>query len=323
MKRFFALAVMAMLVVFAGCANGGNEQASKVTEQSSGLRVVSLKGPTSMGIVKLMEDNKNNTYEIYGTADEAVAKITKGETDIALVPANVASVLYNKTGGKVQVAGINTLGVLYVVENGNTINSVADLKGKTIISTGKGTTPEYALNYVLAKNGIDPSKDVTIEFKSEAAEASAAMAANRGSVAVLPQPYVSTVLAKNQDMRMALDLTAEWDKVSEDSSMVTGVVLVRKEAVDTKKAELDKFLAEYKTSVDFVNNNVEEGARLVAGVGIANEEVAKAAIPYCNIVLIEGDEMKAKLGGYLKALFDQNAASVGGTLPDEAFYYSK
>lgn len=325
MKKILAIITAAMLLVFAGCtkSNDAAVGGDKAPGQYGAFKVASLKGPTSMGIVKMMADNQNNSYEIFGTADEAVTKLTKNEIDIALVPANLAAVLYNKTEGKVQVAGINTLGVLYVIEKGDTVKSVADLKGKTIMSTGKGTTPEYATNYILSQNGIDPAKDLTIEYKSEAAQAANELIAGNGTIAVLPQPYVSTVLAKNPDMRIALNLTEEWDKVSSDSAMVTGVVLVRKEVAENRKDDLDAFLAEYKKSVDFVNSNVDEGAKLVAEKGIAAEAAAKAAIPYCNIVLIEGEEMKTKLGGYWKVLADQNPAAVGGKLPDEGIYYNK
>lgn len=328
MKRILAIFTAAMVLVFAGCAKnnntaqGGNEGVN-VAGISSGFKVASLKGPTSMGIVKMMQDNKNNNYEMYGTADEAVAKLTKGEIDIALVPANLAAVLYNKTGGQVRVAGINTLGVLYIVEKGDSIKSVADLKGKTIVSTGKGTTPEYSLNYILSQNGIDPNKDVNVEYKSEATEAANEVIAGKEAVAVLPQPYVSTVLAKNSDLHIALNLTEEWNKVSSDSAMITGVVLVRKEVAESKGADLNVFLEEYKRSVDYVNGNVDDAAKLVAEQGIAAEEAAKNAIPYCNIVLIDGDEMKTKLLGYWQVLYNQNPASVGGKLPDEAICYAK
>ena len=323
MKKILALTLAVALLLFTGCAksNTQGETQKDSTNTYGGFKVVSLKGPTSMGIVKMMEDNKNNSYEMLGTADEAVGKITKGEADIALVPANLASVLYNKTEGKVKIAGINTLGVLYVVEKGETVKSINDLKGKTVISTGKGTTPEYAFNYILSQNGINPSSDLTIEYKSEATEAAGEIMADRASIAVLPQPYVTTVLQKNPELRIALNLTEEWEKASKDSALVTGVVLVRKEIAENRKTDLDSFLNEYKQSVNYVNTNVEEAAKLVETYGIVNKEVAEKAIPLCNIVLIEGNEMKTKLNGYFNALYEQNQASVGGKLPDEAIYY--
>lgn len=291
------------------------------------IKIASLKGPTTIGMVKLMSDSaaekttNNYNVDIYATADEIVTKIVKGEIDIANVPCNLASVLYKKTEGAISVAAINTLGVLYVVESGDTIKTVADLKGKTIYSTGKGTTPEYILNYILKSNGIDTEKDVNIEYKSEATEVAAVMADDKNAIGVLPQPYVTVAQTKNADLKVALDLTSEWDKVSTDSSCVTGVVIVRNEFLEANKDAFDSFLADFKSSTEYVNANVDEAAKLVGEYDIVAEPVAKKAIPLCNIKYIDGSEMKTKISGYLSVLFDADPTSVGGTLPDDAFYY--
>ena len=239
------------------------------------------------------------------------------------MPCNLAGVLYNKTGGAVEVAAVNTLGVLYVVTTGDDITSVADLAGKTIYTTGKGTTPEYVLNYVLAQNGLTPGEDVTIEYMSEATEVLAAMQASSGyPVAMLPQPYVTTAQMQMEGLKVALDMTEEWDKVSPDSALVTGVVVARKEFVEQNEAAFNEFLEDYKASTEFVNANVDEAAALVAGYEIVPKEpIAQKALPECNITFISGADMKAKVSGYLKVLYDQNPEAVGGTLPDDAFYY--
>ena len=239
------------------------------------------------------------------------------------MPCNLAGVLYNKTGGAVEVAAVNTLGVLYVVTTGDDITSVADLAGKTIYTTGKGTTPEYVLNYVLTQNGLTPGEDVTIEYMSEATEVLAAMQASSGyPVAMLPQPYVTTAQMQMEGLKVALDMTEEWDKVSPDSALVTGVVVARKEFVEQNEAAFNEFLEDYKASTEFVNANVDEAAALVAGYEIVPKEpIAQKALPECNITFISGADMKAKVSGYLKVLYDQNPEAVGGTLPDDAFYY--
>lgn len=326
MKKILVIFTAVLLLMFAGCAKSntdvGNQDGNKTIGYGS-LRIAGLKGPTTMGVVKMMEDNKNNNYQVFGTADEAAVKITNGDIDVALVPANLAANLSKKTQGQVQIAGINTLGVLYIVEKGDTVKTVSDLKGKKIISTGKGTTPEYVLNYILVKNGIDPEKDVNIEYKSEATEVAAEIDAGKADIALLPQPYVTTVMSKTSGLRLALDLTKEWEAIDNSGALVTGVVLVRKEIIDTRKNDVDAFLAEYDQSVTYVNGNVSEAAVLVEKQGIAPAKVAAQAIPKCNIVLITGQEMKDKLNGYFKALYEQNPASVGGSLPDEGVFYSK
>ena len=244
------------------------------------------------------------------------------------MPANLGSVLYNNTQGKVQVLAINTLGILYVVENGEqTVHSFEDLRGRTIYSSGKGATPEYALNYLLEGNGIDPEKDVTVEYKSEHSECLAALLSNEGSVAVLPQPFVTTAQMKQDSVHVALDLTAEWAKLQEGSeepsAMLTGIVIARTDYVAEHPEEVSKFLDGYKASVEYVNANVDDAAKLIAAFDIVPEAVAQKALPYCQIVFIEGAEMKEQLSGYLKVLFDQNPQSVGGALPDDAFYFQR
>lgn len=297
-------------------------------EAGEAVRVASLKGPTSMGLVKLMEDDKAgeslNDYEfaVEGTADAIVPALVKGELDIALVPANLASVLYNNTKGGVMVAAVNTLGVLYVLEAGDTIQSVADLRGRTVYSTGKGTTPEFGLNYVLAGNGLDPAVDLTVEYKSEATEVAAALANGTATVAMLPQPFVTAVLAQNSNLRVALSLTDEWAKVNEASALITGVVVVRRAFAEERPEALTAFLEEYAASTVYVNEHPAEAAEWIVNLGIvANAAIAEQAIPASNIVCIVGEEMKAKLSGYLAALEAQNAQSVGGALPADDFYY--
>ena len=297
--------------------------------QRTVFRIAGLKGPTTMGMVKLMSDadagaaRHDYAVTMYGAADEIAPLLIKGEVDVVVIPCNLASILYNKTQGAVEVAAINSLGVLYVVSTGDEVKSVADLKGKTIYSTGKGTTPEYVLNYILTENGIDPAKDVTIEYYSEATEVAAAMQnAGDGAIAMLPQPYVTVLGMQMENLTVCLDMTEEWNKVSPDSGLVTGVVVARKEFVEANEAAFNEFLADYTASAAYVNENVEDAANLVAQYEIvAKAPIAQKAIPACNIVSITGSEMKAKIGGYLQVLYDQNPEAVGGTLPDDAFYY--
>ena len=292
------------------------------------MRIAGLQGPTTMGMVKLMKDQESMEsplYEVtmYGAADEIVPLLTKGELDAAAIPANLAATLYQKTEGKIQVAAVNTLGVLYVVTTGDEVASVADLAGKTIYSTGKGTTPEYVLNYILSENGIDPAKDVTIEYKSEATEVLAMLqSAGEGAVAVLPQPYVTAAQAQVEGLTVALDLTEEWNKIDPDSQLITGVLAVRSDYAQQHPEELEVFLADYRSSIEWVTTNTADAAQLVAEYGIvAKAPLAEKALPACNITYMDGADMKQALSGYLDVLYQQDAASVGGALPGDDFYY--
>ena len=326
----------------AGCGSQSTDEGSKQSEENSAkqeqtaepvdVNIAALKGPTAMGMVKFMDDvdksevdDENYNFQIAASADEVTPKLVQGELDIAAVPANLASVLYNNTKGQVQVLAVNTLGVLYIVENGETVQSAADLKGKTIYASGKGSTPEYALNYILEKNGLVPGEDVTIEWKSEHSECVSELAQDPEGIAMLPQPFVTTAQAKNPDLKVALDLTEEWDKLmegeAEKSRMLTGVVVVRREFAEENPEAVSDFMERYASSVEYVNANVEDAAGLVEKYDIVTKDVAVKAIPECNIVCITGEDMKEQLSGYLQVLLDQNPESIGGKLPEDDFYY--
>ena len=313
------------------------EKAKSESEENSepvDMNITALKGPTAMGMVQFMDQaeqgaltDENYHFSISASADEVTPKLVQGKTDVAAVPANLASVLYNKTNGQVQVLAVNTLGVLYLVENGNSVQSAADLKGKTIYASGKGSTPEYALDYILRQNNIDPEKDVTIEWKSEHSECVAAILTGENSIAMLPQPFVTTVQTKNPSIRIALDLTEEWEKVQEKeekkSSMITGVVVARTVFVKENPEAVEHFLEHYEDSVEYVNGNTEEAAQLVGKYDIVPPQIAQKALPECNIVYIDGEDMKEQLSGYLEVLKNQNPQAVGGVVPQDDFYYTE
>lgn len=340
MKKLLALILSAVMAVgcFTACSapaestsESTSESVVESTETVEGITInlAGMSGPTSMGLVSMLDKaSKGETVNTYnftlaGAADEITPKLVKGELDIAAVPANLASVLYNNTEGKIQILAVNNLGVLYVVEQGETVKSFADLKGKTIYSTGKGTTPEYALNYLLTQNGLDPAADVTVEWKSEATEIVAALKQDANAIAVLPQPFVTVAQTQIEGLNVALSFNDEWNKLGNGSSLVTGVIVARKAFVEENPAQVAAFLDEFKASTEFINTNVEEGAALVEAIGIVKAPIAKKAIPNCNIKFIEGSEMKAVVGGYLQTLFDQNPKAVGGKMPADDFYYAR
>lgn len=292
------------------------------------VSIMALSGPTGMGMARFMKDaaegiltDNNYSFELAGAVDEITPNIVQKKVDIAAVPANLASVLYNNTEGGVKVLAVNTLGVIYIVETGDSVNSVSDLKGKTIYASGKGATPEAALNYILKENGLDPEKDVKIEWKSEHAECLQALLTNDNAVAMLPEPFVSSAKAQNENVRTALDITKEWDKLGTDSQLITGVIVGVTDFVEKNDAAVRNFLKNYKESIDFVNENIDDAAAIIGEYGIVPEAVAKKAIPNCNIVFMAGDEMKDKLNGYLNVLYKENPQMVGGELPGHDFYY--
>jgi len=296
------------------------------------VTIASLKGPTTMGLVGLMDQVASGTaaedYQVtmYGAPDEVVPLLAQGTVDIALIPANLAAVLYNKTAGtdaQLSVLAINTLGVLNIVENGDTVHSLADLRGHTILTTGKGSSPEYVLNYLLTQAGLTPGEDVTVEYLSEHSEVLARLTTTPGAVGMLPQPFATVGLAKSADLRVALDLTTEWDKVSPSSQLITGVVVVRNAFAAEHPEAVAQFMTDYAASTQWVNANPADAAPLIVDAGIVPEAaLAQKVIPLCYITFISATQMKDALSGYLQVLFDADAASVGGSMPGDDFYYA-
>jgi NitT/TauT family transport system substrate-binding protein len=316
-----SIAVIVSLAVLAGCGAKAEEKVD--------IRVGGLKGPTSMGLLFLQEMNKsgnakeNYEFTMVTAADELLTMMVKGELDIALLPANVASVLYNKTEGGISVIDINTLGVLYMVSGDESIQVPADLKGRTVYLTGKGTTPDYVLHYIMQGNGLTDT-DITLEYKSEATEVAAVLAENPDAVGLLPQPFVTAACAQNEALGVVMDMNAQWIALQgEDGSrMVTGVTVVRNAFLGENEEAVKTFLQEHKESTEGINADVQKGAELAVAAGIiAKEPIAMKAIPKCNITYIAGEEMKRALSGYLSVLFEQDPKSVGGALPADGFYH--
>lgn len=316
LKRIVAMITAAVmlfsLAAFAACSK---------KQDDTEIRIAALKGPTGMGMVKLADKQNypNYTVSIEASPDALNPRIISGEVDVAAVPVNLASVLYNKLDGDISVLAVSTLGVLYVVEAGSEVNSVADLAGKTVYATGQGATPEYILNYLLDKNGVAGS--VEVNYVGEHAALATMLADGSAEIGMLPEPNVTSTLAGNDDLRIALNLTEEWNKVC-STELVQGVVIARKSFVNEHPEAIEQFLREYEKSSAFVNENIDEAAKLIVDAGIlGNVEIAKKAIPNCNISFSKGEAMHKAVEGMLTVLFEANPKSIGGKLPDKDFYY--
>ena len=325
MKKYLSLllALVMCITLFGACAANKEEQppAEKAT-----VNLAILKGPTGMGCSELLKKNAEGTalnnynFTIAGSPDQITGKLVSGELDIAALPTNAVSALYNKTKGGVTLVALNTLGVLYILEKGNSVTSVADLKGKNVLASGKGSTAEYVLNFILEKNGIKPGEDVTIDYAAEHTEAAAQALAGKYDIVMLPEPFVTSVTAQNADFKVKINLTDEWKKLGA-GELSMGAIAVRTAFLNENKAAVDSFLKEYAESVAFTNSNIEEAAAIIEEYDIAKAAVAQKAIPNCNIVFIDGSEMKQNAESFLKIIAEADPSSVGGALPDSAFYY--
>lgn len=329
MKRFVSLllAVLMAAAVLSGCAKQPQTPETP-QEEAVTIRVGGLKGPTSMGLVKLLDDAENQKtanaidFQMAASANELNPLFLKGELDILAVPANLGSVLYNKTQGGVKMLAVSTLGVLYMVEKGGeTVTDIKSLAGKTIYATGKGATPEYALTYLLSQHGLTLGEDVQVEWKSEPTEIVALMAEQDNAVAMLPQPFVTVAQSQVEGLRVALDMSAEWDALDNGSRLVTSVLVARKAFADEHPAALAAFLEDYAASTDYANEHPAEAAVLVEKYGIVKAAVAEKALPQCNLVCITGVDMKVAVGGYLQTLYDLKTEAVGGAMPGDGFYW--
>lgn len=347
-KKLLALLIASVLTLTAMVSCGGNEKKDTATTDGTttaattaadgtdsaepdeeytpvDMKVFAMNGPTGMGMSKLIKDNEDgataNNYDftLVSSADEIKAEILKGAYDIAAVPTNLAAVLFAKTEGALRVAAVNTLGVLYILENGNTVNSVADLDGKTIAATGQGSVPEYVLSYILEANNVN----ATVLYYTDGAEVAQKMLSGDIDLAMLPVPYATNVLTKNEDIRIAANITEEWEKTGNDAgALCQGCVIVRSDFAEENPQAVDKFLEEYAASVLYVNENVEAAAALLETYKIvASAQVGAAAIPAANIVCITGDEMATALTGFYSILHASNPASVGGAVPSTEIYY--
>ncbi|MGN0800517.1 MAG: ABC transporter substrate-binding protein [Christensenellales bacterium] len=315
MKKLTALILIACMAaaLFAGCG----------TKATTPANIGTLQGPTGMGMVTLMGDEFSSKYNITieSAPDAVVGKIINGELDIAAVPVNLAATLYNKTEGNIMMIAVNTLGVLYVLEDGETVNSMADLAGKTLYATGQGSTPEYMLSYLLEKNGLTDS--VTVEYKAEHSELATLMASGEVKLGMLPEPNVTATMAKNENLRVALDLTKEW-KDAAGVEPVQGCIVVRKDYFEQNQATVRLFLKEYEAAVNYTKANQAETAALMEKYGIiGSAAIAEKAIDKCNIVCYRDEAMRTAAEAMLQVLFDANPKSVGGALPGDDFYYNE
>ena len=334
--RIYALMLaVLMLLSFAACAKqpapaetpavsdtGVTEAAEPAAPET--VNVAALKGPTGISMAKLAKDGAesglyNTTFA--GAPDEIVGLITTGEVDVACVPTNLASTLYNKTNGGIRVCAVTTLGVLYLMDASGEINSIADLKGKSIGATGEGSNPEYILNYILEKNGLKPGEDVEITYYAEHSELASLMLSGDVKTAMLPVPFATQVQMKLEGVN-AIDLQAEWAKVSE-TEIAQGVIITTAKYAEEHKDALDRFLADFAASSEYAVNNAAEDAAIIEELGIIpNAALAQKAIPGCNIVYIDGSRMKSLVSDFLSVLYQANPKSVGGALPDDDFYYN-
>lgn len=336
-KLLTIVCLMLCVLLMASCAGNSAETTADTTAPNGNdatateIKIATLNGPTTIGVLGLLKgdasEGSTNTYkydEIYATADAFAPQLLKGEIQAAIIPCNAAATLAKNSGGKIQIAAVNNLGVLYILEKGESIQSIGDLRGKTIVSTGAGTTPQYSLEYVLEQNGLKVGTDLTVEYKSEATEVLAALKQGKADIAMLPQPAATNATKAVEGLRVALDLNAEWEKMDTDASLVTGVLVVNTKFAEENPAAVKQLLADYKKSCDMVSSDLDKIAEYLVEFkigNITNVEIAKTAIPKCNIKYIDGEEMKAAVGGYLAILFDSNPASIGGALPADSLYY--
>ena len=324
-----ALTLALSLTACGTAANTEPEQPDIDTPTAAEVNLYVLSGPTGIGAMNLWAaadaGETENTYHVTmsGANDEVVAAISKGEADIAAVATNMAAALYNKTEGGVTVLAVNTLGVLSLLGNGQEATSIADLAGKTIYAPGQGANPEYILRYVLTGNGLDPDRDVTIQFVGEGSELLTVWQSEPEAIIMAPQPVATSILMQYEGARTLFDMTEEWDKASGgDSTLMMGCVIVRNAFLQENPGAVELFLQDYAASIEKAQSDAAGTAALCEQYGlIPKAALAEKALPYCGLTFVTGAEMKTGLSGYLQVMYDANPKSVGGALPGDDFYY--
>ena len=325
MKKIFTIMLVAILLpAFVSCSSQEYPQ----NYDAPTVRIAAMRGPTALGLLQLMDaaeqDNTIGNYEftLLGMPDQVPPLLARGDIDIAAVPSNLAAILHNNPDIDIQVLAIVTLGVLHIVDTTGEIHSVSDLAGRTIFVSGQGAMPEFALNYVLSQNGLTPGVDVNIEFRAEHTEIAAMLEAGIAEIALLPEPFVSTVLARVEGLRPALDLTEEWNRIQPDYGLIMSVVIGRRSFLEENPATVTTLLAEYAASIEFVTSNIPQAAQLAARFDIIpNAAIAETALPRTHITFLNGEEMKRNLMGFYNVLYAQAPQSIGGRLPDETFFF--
>lgn len=328
-KRLLAaLLAAAMLFSLAACGDETNGETTTAEESTTDYvrsvktKVAALNGPTGLGLAKLAAD-RTYAYEVeyFSDPQEIVPLLTKGEVDIAALPVNLAANLYQKTNGGIQILSVNTLGVLYCLQKGDSIKSFDDLKGKTIYATGQGSTPEYIINYVLSEKGIVPGKDVTIEYKTAHNELATLAIEGKVDLCILPEPFATKVLASNEEYKRLIDFTKSWGEVNE-ARLVQGVIVARTDYIKENPDIINEFMGFNEVSVNYLSANLENASVFLAENGYFDTtELAYATLPGCNIVFMEGEEMKTAVKAMFEVLYAADPSSVGGAIPDDGIYY--
>ncbi len=324
-KYISCIAVFLMICcIFSGCRIS---ESNDYNTQNEKINVAVLKGPTGIGMLKLMQNSEDNSAKtinsisLYNEPSEIAAKLSNNEIDIAALPTNMAASLYAKTNHSIKMLNVNTLGTLYVVSTNENINSFEKLKGNKLYMAGKGSTPEYVLQYLLEKNNISKD-DVNIEYKSNHSEVLTLLLAGQIETAVLPEPFATQAVMYGENISKVLDINEEWEKISDNGSILAmGCLVARNEFIENNKEALNDFLSDYEGSVSFANSDIESTAVLADKYGIMPYDVAKLSIPSCGMVYITSDNMINKTDEFFKVLYGYDPKSIGGVLPDKEFYY--
>ena len=330
--------VMALLFSVTACSLFKDEnKTEEPSAQTPTINVYTLNGTTGFGMAKLMNDAKAGTtaekynFSVQTDASAVTSALLNGSADIAALPTNAAANIYNKSEGGVVVLAVNTLGCLYLLTNQSaTVNTFADLQGKTVYVPAQN--PTFIFTYLCKQNGLKVGTDITIDSTTYAQPAALkdAVAAGLVDIAVLPEPMVTIAIntAKSANngtvITNAMDLTAEWNKVSVAGSLVQGCVVVRRAFLEQYPEAVENFLKEYKASIEYLSANIDSASHMIVDNGIfTNAGVAKKALPNCNVCFLDGTAMKAAMETYLGILNGIAPASIGGKLPAADFYYAK
>ncbi len=329
-KNLWSITIcVCVILLFTSCSKSNNTK--ELSYDKKEINIAFLKGPTGLGSLKLIEDSKNgNTAQNYNISiltdpTQVIAQVSNGEIDIAALPTNSAASLYNKSNGDVEIIALNTLGVLYIVsDKDENITDISDLMNKTLYATGQGATPEYILDFILNSNNIDLENDINIEYRTDHSELASLVISGQSKIAMLPEPFVTQAISKNSNIIRSIDLTDEWEKsVNNNSALTMGCLIAKRGFIDENREAINAFLDEYKQSVQYTNSNIKEASELSEKYEIMPKDIAENAIPKCNIVYIDGDEMNLKTKGFLEILFNFDPKSIGGKIPSEDFYYKK
>jgi NitT/TauT family transport system substrate-binding protein len=289
------------------------------------VTVYGLKGPSGVGMIQLFENPPQYpeaaiTVEALAQPDLMAARFISGSAKVGILPPNMAAKLAG-AGARIQIAAVLGTGMLSLLTSDPDVRRIEDLRGKTLSAAGQGATPEYVFRRILRSKGINPDRDLRINFSLAYPEIARSLISGRIDTALIPEPFATMARAGKPDLREAADIQQEWVRAGGRGNYPMTALVVDAGFAASQPLMLKTILQGFKDSAAWVTANPDKAGVLVEkhGLGI-RAQIARAAIPRSNYVFIPALEARASLEALYQAFLEFSPAAIGGRLPGDGFY---